>query len=323
MKFSAAFLAILSAVVVVEAGVGNAIRRDDGLTSRHSRVARMSPERLARSNSRRCQVRPSANNSNGSNNNNQGNQANVIPNPAPSGGAPPPPATQQQGQTPKTNGLLEVPSSCGPIGATSQVTTVSGPNGHIDWLNCGITDGGWSPPFVKVSDIITVDLATAVQDPNSPFTACTPYVELFETYAGQHGYPPIMLAAFAMQESTCNPNTVGGAGEQGLMQLTADKCGGAPGGNCQDPDYNIRVGAQFFADTLANNNGDLLKSIGEYNGWSVGLTYAAATAAAKTSCCRCQNNLDYLHQYLNGWCQNLNAYSSSLRLGLYFNLDVC
>ena len=38
-----------------------------------------------------------------------------------------------------------------------------------------------------------------------------------------------------MQESSCNPHTVGGGGEQGLMQITKDKCGGAPGGNCQDP----------------------------------------------------------------------------------------
>jgi hypothetical protein len=44
-----------------------------------------------------------------------------------------------------------------------------------------------------------------------------------------------MLASFAMQESSCIPTTVGGAGEQGLMQVTVDKCGGAPGGNCQDP----------------------------------------------------------------------------------------
>lgn len=47
--------------------------------------------------------------------------------------------------------------------------------------------------------------------------------------------PPIMLASFAMQESSCNPATVGGAGEQGLMQITKDKCGSAPGGNCKDP----------------------------------------------------------------------------------------
>lgn len=46
--------------------------------------------------------------------------------------------------------------------------------------------------------------------------------------------PPILLAAIALQESSCNPDTVGGNGEQGLMQLTVDKCGNSPGGNCQD-----------------------------------------------------------------------------------------
>ena len=46
--------------------------------------------------------------------------------------------------------------------------------------------------------------------------------------------PPILLASIALQESSCIPSTVGGNGEQGLMQLTVDKCGGAPGGNCQD-----------------------------------------------------------------------------------------
>lgn len=47
--------------------------------------------------------------------------------------------------------------------------------------------------------------------------------------------PSILIASIAMQESTCNPDTEGGGGEQGLMQLTPDKCGGAPGGNCKDP----------------------------------------------------------------------------------------
>jgi len=50
-----------------------------------------------------------------------------------------------------------------------------------------------------------------------------------------YGIPPIIMASFAMQESGCNPNTVGGGGEQGLMQITKEKCAGAPGGNCKDP----------------------------------------------------------------------------------------
>jgi hypothetical protein len=58
---------------------------------------------------------------------------------------------------------------------------------------------------------------------------------MFNKHASEFGLKPIMLAAFAMQESTCNPATVGGGGEQGLMQLTQDKCGAAPGGDCRDP----------------------------------------------------------------------------------------
>lgn len=93
-----------------------------------------------------------------------------------------------------------------------------------------------------------------------------------------------------MQESSCNAETVGGAGEQGLMQLTKDKCGGAPDGNCKDPvsyllnliyfaelvinkEYNIRTGTEFFSTTLKNNDGNLLLTLGNYNGWPEGMTF--------------------------------------------------
>jgi len=221
------------------------------------------------------------------------------------------------------SGVINIKSNCGPTGATEQTTPTTGPNGSIDWLNCGLTNGGWNPPYVHISDIISVSLSTAVESGNGPFLACSNYVHLFEQYGNQYNIPGILLAAFAMQESSCNPNAVGRAGEQGLMQITDDKCGGAPNNNCQDPDFNIRTGAKFFADTLDGNGGDLLLSIGRYNGWSRGLTLAEATAAAKTSCCFCQNNCDYLHQFLNGWLQNIDARNSSLPLGKYFNLDVC
>jgi hypothetical protein len=102
-------------------------------------------------------------------------------------------------------------------------------------MNCGFEDAGWNPPYVRVQNLITVPLGVALKDPNSPFKACSAYIALFEKYGGIYGIPPIMLASFAMQESSCQPWTVGGAGEQGLMQITKDKCGGAPGGNCQDP----------------------------------------------------------------------------------------
>ena len=38
-------------------------------------------------------------------------------------------------------------------------------------------------------------------------------------------------------------------------------------------DYNIKTGAEFFANLLAGNKGDVFKTIGMYNGWSLGMTY--------------------------------------------------
>ncbi|KIK67191.1 glycoside hydrolase family 23 protein [Collybiopsis luxurians FD-317 M1] len=217
--------------------------------------------------------------------------------------------------------LLSVASSCGEIGATLDITSQSGPNGNIYWLNCGVGDQGWNPSKVTIDQLVLKDFATALQDSNSPFKPCSAFTDKFYQYGQQYNIPPIILASFALQESSCNPATVGGAGEQGLMQLTHDKCTNAPGGNCQDIDYNISTGASYFRGLLDSNNGDVLLSIGSYNGWFRGMTVGDATASANTGCCRCQNNLDYLHQFLNGWCQNVNAYQDNL--GMYHNLDSC
>lgn len=219
--------------------------------------------------------------------------------------------------------ITEVDSCCGPSGATENTTPTSGPNGSIDWLNFGVEHTGWHPPHVSVDDIISKDLASAIKEPGSPFKACSGSVGLFYKYGAQYKLPPILLASISLQESSCNPGTVGGAGEQGLMQITKDKCGGAPGGDCKNPDFNVGAGTKFLANTLATNGGNLLKAIGIYNGWEEGMTVGQATAAAHTSCCRCQNNLDYLHQVLNGWILNKNPNNPHHRLGKYFNLDIC
>ncbi|KAF7321746.1 SPBc2 prophage-derived uncharacterized transglycosylase yomI [Mycena kentingensis (nom. inval.)] len=249
--------------------------------------------------------------------------------------------------TPKANALVNKQSPagtikvqvdrCGDNGASTKISNTAGPNGRLSWLNCGLEgmlplqivtsliylslDGGWNPPFMSVDDIVVEDLSVALKSSSSPFHACKPFMDIFYEAADKYNLQPIMLAAFAMQESSCDPKTVGGGGEQGLMQITKDKCGGAPGGNCRDPYFNIMAGAKYFAKTLENNNGNFLLSLGQYNGWSKGLTVEKATAARWTSCCLCQNNLDYLHQYMNGWILNQNAYA--LNLGKYHNLEVC
>ena len=119
---------------------------------------------------------------------------------------------------------------------TGETTSTSGPNGSIYWLNNGIDKStGWNPPNVTVSDLVYRDLKTVTAEPNNIYEPCAPYVQMFEEYGEEFGVPPIMMAAFAMQESSCNPDAVGEGGEQGLMQISKDKCGGAPNGNCKDP----------------------------------------------------------------------------------------
>ncbi|KAG1737686.1 hypothetical protein EDB19DRAFT_2039911 [Suillus lakei] len=204
-----------------------------------------------------------------------------------------------------------------------EITALSGPNGHIDFLTCGINESGWNPPLFKIESVVTADLSAVAYRDDSTFANCKDFVPTFEKYGSRYGIPAILLASFAMQESSCKPSTVGGAGEQGLMQLTSDKCVGAPKGDCKDVDFNIGAGAKFFSQLLKENDGDLLSCIGHYNGWFKGMTYADATAAAHGGNCREQNNLDYLHQFLNGWCQDVDAYQHNPPLGKYFNLNVC
>ena len=69
---------------------------------------------------------------------------------------------------------------------TEQVTQTAGPNGDIDWMNCGIEAGGWNPPYVDISDLVTVDLDNAISQ-GGPFTPCSEYVWAFKQYGEQFG----------------------------------------------------------------------------------------------------------------------------------------
>lgn len=202
-------------------------------------------------------------------------------------------------------------AACGSADATEEL-----PNGQQWFLNCGIDDGGWNPPDVKLSDLKVQDAETAV---NGAFSECKDYVWAFKQAGKTHGIPPTILMSFAMQESTCNPSVTGGNGEQGMMQITQDKCGGAPGGNCKDVSFNVNKGAEYFKQMLDQSNGNVPLAVGSYNGWSKGLTVAKATAAKKQGNCYAQNNLDYIFQMFNGWFLGKNAYS----MGKYQNLAGC
>jgi len=221
-----------------------------------------------------------------------------------------------------TTGLIKVvDKQCGPTGATLKSTKTAGPNGAIAWINCGISksdpSSGWTPPSIQMSDLIYKDLSEFT---STTFKPCAQYIDIFNQVAKEVKIPAIFIAAFAMEESSCDPNSSGDDGDAyGLMQITSDKCGGAPDGNCADPLFNVQTGAKYFASQLKAFNGDVPLAIGQYNGWTKGMSYNSATAAANSGCCDCQNNLDYLHQFFNGWIQGINGYD----LVYYNNLAVC
>ncbi|KAH9858742.1 lysozyme-like domain-containing protein [Lenzites betulinus] len=331
MQLSAPFLLILAALGAAEASLHNHHHR----SPKHQAIARHNEPHGRRGTTGRCKPRPSSTSTTHSTTH---TSTHTTPAATTTHAAPAAlnnkdsasTTTKSSGNSNSSggsvigtaNGLIKaVSSSCGSSGATKDITKTTGPNGSIDWLNCGVKDGGWNPPHVTVDDIVSVDLAKALQSSNTPFKACSAFIDTFYEASGTYGIPPILIASIAMQESSCNPSTVGGAGEQGLMQITKDKCGGAPGGNCKDPHFNIMEGTKFLSQTLSDNGGSLLLTIGQYNGWQKGMTVASATAAANTNCCRCQNNLDYLHQALNGWVQNVDPYQTNM--GEFFNLNQC
>ena len=125
------------------------------------------------------------------------------------------------------------------------VQATTGPNGQIAWLTCGINpddnSSGWNPPNATIDQVITLEggLRAAIQMDGSPYTACTDYIEIFEAAGGEFGskhilllcipfsfltlckVPPLFIAAFALQESSCNPTTMGQGGETGMMQISA------------------------------------------------------------------------------------------------------
>lgn len=319
MKFPAAFLTLFLTLVVVNASSqhGHGLGARNWHSRRHSTVKTSLLEK--KSPQKRCARR--GNKPKGTSAKKDAPKTTSSPKPSPTSNHDNKQDDNYSGGSTSGGNVLNASGKCGSSHAVAKTTKTSGPNGSIQFLNCGIDGGGWNPPHINIKDVVVKSLSESIDSGHSPFKACSKYVKYFNKYGDQFGIPPIFLASFAMQESSCQPETVGGAGEQGLMQITKDKCGGAPGGNCRDPDFNIRTGAKYFASTLDDVGGDVLLAVGRYNGWYPGLTASKAKAAKDKGCCRCQQNLDYLHQFLNGWCQGIDAYDANL--GLYFNLHSC
>jgi len=79
--------------------------------------------------------------------------------------------------------------------------------------------------------------------------------------------------------------------------------------SCYDIDFNVGAAARLFKGYVDAAGGNVLVASGQYNGWRVGMTSDDAQAAKWQGNCHAQNNLDYLHQLFNGWCQGKSAYN--------------
>ena len=77
-----------------------------------------------------------------------------------------------------------------------------------------------------------------------------PYAELIQTYAKAQNLSPVLVQQIIQAESHYDPNAVSKKGASGLMQLMPEL---AADYNIDpfDPEMNIKVGTQYFAQMLA------------------------------------------------------------------------
>lgn len=235
--------------------------------------------------------------------------------------------SKRQGNGPSAVISVSQPASCPSVNASAKTTETTGPNGSLFFLTCGISDtdqynGGWSPPTIRFDQlVVNADFSSVQAVSSSVFRPCAPFYDIFRNASADIGVPSVLLAAFAMQESGCNPYATGAGGSAGLLQLSPDKCTNS---NCYDPWANIYIGARYLK-SLLDADPNIVQAVGNWNGWYKGMTFANVRSALDWNC-YAQQNLDYLQQYFNGWLQDIDAYGrleDGGRLGFFFNLDEC
>lgn len=209
-----------------------------------------------------------------------------------------------------------------------------GPNGSEAWLNSGLDSDGWSPPFLDINSLTHISLEDYY---NGVGSSCAQYDEYFQSSGDKYNIDPAILAFLAMQESSCNADE--GGPTPGLMQCDPSNCQNGQD-NCQYPiQDNVDCGAWVLRNALDNADGNAVQAIGSYNGWFVsnsglngdkGITvdYPCSDEGRSHGV---PQNLDYLHETLNGWFQGLDVYGNDAERvgGIYGcsgscdNGDVC
>ena len=84
----------------------------------------------------------------------------------------------------------------------------------------GIDAGaGWTPPHLDLSAAIHISKDAFYAGAGSP---CAQFDQYFSVSGPKYNVDPMIVAAIAMQESSCNPQAPNGDGPAGLMQVACE-----------------------------------------------------------------------------------------------------
>ncbi|OAA72556.1 extracellular soluble lytic transglycosylase [Cordyceps fumosorosea ARSEF 2679] len=203
------------------------------------------------------------------------------------------------------------PKAQGACSPTKGGSGACGPNGSEAWLNTGLTGGGWNPPHLGINELTHISLDQYYKGVGK---ACGKYDKEFQSAGKKHNIDPAILAFLAMQESSCNADE--GGPTPGLMQCAPENCQNGKK-SCQYPvQDNVDCGAHVLRAGLDANGGNAIKAIGAYNGWftagsgrngNKGITekYPCSAEGKRNGL---PQNLDYIHETLNGWFQGYDMY---------------
>ncbi|MBI5193193.1 MAG: transglycosylase SLT domain-containing protein [Nitrospirae bacterium] len=97
------------------------------------------------------------------------------------------------------------------------------------------------------------------------------YSTFVNKYAGENKLDPFLLFALIREESWFNNEAVSPSGAIGLMQVMPKTASAIKNGDSVerhtmfDPEFNISLGAKFFADLIKRFNGNIIYAIASYN----------------------------------------------------------
>lgn len=194
-----------------------------------------------------------------------------------------------------------------------------GPNGAEEWLNRGVVNKGWNPPFLSINNLTHISLDAYY---NGVGRSCKQYDQYFKSSGKKYNIDPAILAFLAMQESSCNADA--GTATPGLMQCAPFNCQNGKS-SCKYPvQDNVDCGAYVLRSALDRSGQNAIRAIGSYNGWftaedKTGLN-GGNGISEKYPCSQegrnhgAPQNLNYIHETLNGWFQGYDMYGSDRNL---------